>query len=113
RERGDDLQHCRKVDGRLAAQDHDRLRAVVQRRLRSGRERERIERIASVWIPTLRARDAESAAQIATAQSDGEGGNQFEFVRDFDLRHEYARFGAGMTKPAFAREPVHAAVMRA
>ena len=113
RQRGNDFQHTRKVNGRLAAQNHDAARALFQRGPRLRRQRKRIERCAGARVPAFGASDTKGAPKIATAQRHAKGGNQFEFIRDFDLRNEDAGFGAGVAKPAFTGEPVHTAAIRA
>lgn len=92
-----EFQYGRQVDGRLATQDHDGTRTVLQSNLRFRRHGGRVKACAGPRIPTRSASDAKVAAQIASAQGDGKGGNQFQFVRDFNLGGEKSRFGSGVT----------------
>src|SRR5581483_173503 len=68
---------------------------------------------AGARVPAWSAGDAEIAAQVASGQRDGEGGDQFQFVGNLDLRAEHAGVGAGAARTGFAGEPVDPAMVGA
>ncbi len=71
------------------------------------------EIFAGAGVPTGAAGDAEIAAEIAAAQRDGEGGDEFEFVGDFHLGGEKARVRTGVAGAFLAGEAVGATVVSA
>jgi hypothetical protein len=101
------------MNGRLAAKEHDGARAVAQRFASIGRDGGGIEGLAGAGIPTGLAGDAKGAAKIAAAQRNGEGGDEFEFVGDFNVRGKETSVGAGVAKAVFTGQSIYAAIVRA
>jgi len=73
----------------------------------------REKRRTSSGVPALAAGDAEVAPQIATAEGNGENGDELQFIGDIGLGVKDAGFRASATGAGFARETVRAAAMRA
>ena len=99
------------MNRRLAAEDHHRACAVGERGVSPFNQLFHSHRFTGTRIPARSARDAEIAAQVAAAQRDGECRDQFQLVRHFGLSHENAGLGAGVTKPGFAGQAIHPAMM--
>jgi hypothetical protein len=110
---GDEGEHCREVNGGFAAEKLDGGGALGERLARPGCHGLDIEWIVGLRVPARGAADAKIAAEITTAQGDGEGGQQFKFIAHFGLGGKEAGLRAGMAKAALAAQPVHAAVMSA
>jgi hypothetical protein len=72
-----------------------------------------LEQLPGARVPALRTGDAEVAAEVAPTESDGEDGNEFEFIGDFDLGGENAGLGAGVTETTFTIVTIHPTVMGA
>lgn len=110
---GHKLERRRQVNGRFPSQQHDRAGAFLECAAGFCRHGWWVKSHAGARVPTWPAGDAEIAAQIASAERNGESRHQFQLIGQFELRAEEARFGAGMAKAVLANEPVNAAMVGA
>src|ERR1039457_4235117 len=101
------------MNRRLAAEHHDGPSAVAQSAFGAFGPFRRIKTAAGLRIPACRAGDAKVTAQIASAQRNRKRRNEFQFVRNLNLRGEKSWPGSGMAEAMFALETIDAAIMGA